>query len=70
MVITDLCLPSSLNLSSHWLKAPLNSINPNCQSVDQIEALGVLGQDGSERTGDNVSKFPWMLTRQKPTSQD
>ncbi len=54
--VDDLCLPPALDLASHWLEIPLDATQAYRECVDQVEALGVLGQDGSERAGDIVSE--------------
>ncbi len=54
-LIADLRLPPVFDLALHGLEVPLDAIQANCQCVDQIEALAVLGQDRSEYAADNVS---------------
>ena len=49
LLVADLGLLPALHLQSHRLKASLNPVDANCKCVDQIEALGVLGQDRGER---------------------
>ena len=36
----------ALNLAPHRLESPLNTIYANRERVDQVEALGVLGENG------------------------
>jgi len=46
--VSDLRLTPLLHLTTHRLEASLNPINAYRERVDQIEALGVLRQDGRE----------------------
>jgi non-heme chloroperoxidase len=55
----DLRLPPQRHLALQRLEVPLNGVNADCKRVDQVEALGVLGQDRREHPLDNVSKF-WV----------
>jgi hypothetical protein len=56
-IVADLGLSPCLQLPTHRLIASLNLVNAYCKRVDQIEALGVLGQNRGERTSGNVSTF-------------
>src|SRR4029077_19948429 len=64
-LVGDLCLPPRLNLALQRLEVPLNPVHAYRERVNQIEALGVLGQDRREHVWDNVSKFPRVLTSPK-----
>jgi hypothetical protein len=44
--VTDLSLPLRLDLSPHGFEVALDPIHSHGKCVNQIEALGVLGQDG------------------------
>ena len=57
-LIGDLRLPPVFDLALHGLEVPLDSVHSDGKSINQIEALAVLGQNGSEHAWDNVSKFP------------
>ncbi len=57
-LVGDLRLPLQLHLALQRLKVPLNPVNTDRERVDQVEALGVFGQDGREHAWDKVSKFP------------
>ena len=46
--IGDLRLAPRLGLALHRLKVPLNAVHSDGQRIDQVEALGVLGQDRRE----------------------
>jgi hypothetical protein len=54
--VRDLSLPPSLDLSPHGFEVSLDLIYSHGKCVNQIEAPGVLGQDGSEHAWDNVPK--------------
>jgi hypothetical protein len=61
MVITRLKprtvrLPPQFNLALQGLEIPLDSVHAYRERINQVEALGVLGQDRREHAGDNVSK--------------
>jgi hypothetical protein len=43
------------DLALHGLEVPLDSVHSDSKSVNQIEALAVLGQDRREHAGNNVS---------------
>jgi hypothetical protein len=47
-VIGDLCLPPQFDLALHRLEVALHAVHTNGQCVNQVKALGVLGQHGSE----------------------
>ena len=57
-LIGELCLPPVFDLALHGLEVPLDPVHSDGKSVNQIEALAVLGQDRGELAWDNVSKFP------------
>ena len=57
-LVGDLRLPPRLNLALQWLEVSLNPVHADRERVNQVEALGVLGQDRREHTWDNVSKLP------------
>ena len=57
-LVSDLRLPPRLNPALQRLEVALNPVRADRECINQIEALGVLGQDRSEHAGDNVSKFP------------
>jgi hypothetical protein len=46
----------SMTTALHRLEIPLDAIYAHRKSVDQVEALGVLGQDGSKHARNDVSK--------------
>ena len=54
-LVGDLRLPPQLNLPLKRLEVPLNPVRSNRERINQVEALGVLGQDRREHAGDNVS---------------
>jgi hypothetical protein len=54
-IVGDLRLPPQFNLALQGLEIPLDSVHAYRERINQVEALGVLGQDGSEHTWDNVS---------------
>jgi len=60
-VVADLALPLHLDLAPHRFKSSLNPVNTHRQGVDQIEALGVLGQDRREHALDKVAKSPEIM---------
>ena len=47
-VIGDLRLPPRLNLALQRLEVPLNPVHADRERINQVEALGVLGQDRRE----------------------
>lgn len=47
-LVGDLRLPPRLNLALQRLEVPLNPVHADRERVNQVEALGVLGQDRSE----------------------
>jgi hypothetical protein len=47
-LISDLRLPPCLNLALQRLKVPLNPVLANRERINEVEALGVLGQDRRE----------------------
>ena len=53
--IADLSLAPALDLALHGLEVPLNPVHADRERINQVEALGVLGQDRSEYSWDNVS---------------
>jgi hypothetical protein len=55
--IGDLRLPPVFDLALQGLEIPLDSVYAYRECVNQVEALGVLGQDRREHARDNVSKF-------------
>ena len=55
-VVSDLRLPPCLDLALQRLEVPLDAIYAHRERINQIEALGVLGQHRSEHAGDNISK--------------
>jgi len=64
-IVGDLRLPPQFNLALQGLEIPLDSVHAYRERINQVEALGVLGQDRREHAWDNVSKFPRVLTSQK-----
>ena len=54
-IVGDLRLPPQFNLALQGLEIPLNSVHAYRERINQVEALGVLGQDRREHAGDNVS---------------
>ena len=56
LLVRDPCLPPVVDLAPHRLEIPLNAIYANRERVDQVEALGVFGENGLKRARDNVSK--------------
>ena len=56
-IIGDLRLAPGVNLPLHRLKVTLNAVHSDRQCIDQVKALGVLGQHRGEHAWDNVSKF-------------
>jgi hypothetical protein len=54
-IIGDLRLPPRLNLALQRLEVPLNPVHADRECINQVEALGVLGQDRCEHPRDNVS---------------
>ena len=55
--VADLRLPSLLHLASHRFKASLYPVDPYRKNIDQVEALGVIGRDGSEHAWHNISQL-------------
>ena len=49
--IADLGLTPRLDLTLHGFKVTLDAIHTDGQGIDQIETLGVLGQDRREFAG-------------------
>jgi hypothetical protein len=49
-------------LTLQWFKVPLNPVNADRKRVDQVEALGMLGQDRREHAWDNASELTWSRT--------
>lgn len=47
-LVRDLRLPPRLDLALHRLEVPLDSVHSYGKSINQIEALAVLGQDRRE----------------------
>jgi len=47
-LVGDLRLPPRLHLALHRFKVPLNPVHSDRERVNQIEALGVLGQHRRE----------------------
>jgi hypothetical protein len=47
-LVGDLRLPPRFNLALQWLEVPLNPVHADRERVNQVEALGVLGQDRRE----------------------
>jgi len=47
-LVGDLRLPPRLNLALQRLEVPLNPVHADRECVNQVEALGVLGQDRRE----------------------
>jgi hypothetical protein len=43
-VVGDLRLPPQFDLALQRLEVPLNSVHTNRERINQVEALGVLGQ--------------------------
>jgi hypothetical protein len=62
-LVGDLRLPPRLNLALQRLEVPLNPVHADRERVNQVETLGVLGQDRREDTGDNVSKCETWVNR-------
>jgi hypothetical protein len=56
-VIGDLSLPPGLHLALQRLEIPLNPVHSDRERVNQVEALGVLGQDRREIAWDSVAKI-------------
>jgi hypothetical protein len=56
-VIGDLGLPPGLHLALQRFEVPLNSVHADRERVNQVEALGMLGQYRREIAWDNVSKL-------------
>ena len=56
-LIGDLRLPPVFNLALHRFEVPLDSVHSDGKSINQIEALAVLGQDWREHPRDNVPLF-------------
>jgi hypothetical protein len=54
-LIGDLCLPPVFDLELHRFEVPLDPVHSDGKSINQIEALAVLGQNGREHARDNVS---------------
>jgi hypothetical protein len=54
-IVGDLPLPPQFNLALQGFEIPLDSVHAYRERVNQVEALGVLGQDRREHAGDNVS---------------
>ena len=54
-LVGELHFPPHLHLRLQWFKVPLNPVNADRKRVDQVEALGVLGQHRREHAWDNVS---------------
>ena len=48
LLVGDLCLPSTLDLAPHRLEILLDAIYANRERVNQVEAFGVLCQNGLE----------------------
>jgi hypothetical protein len=61
-IVGDLGLPPQFNLALQRLEVPLNPVHADRERVNQIEALGVLGQDRREHPRNNVSKLFECLT--------
>jgi hypothetical protein len=49
-LIGELRLPPVFDLALHWFEVPLDPVHSYGKSVNQIEALAVLGQNGSEHS--------------------
>jgi len=47
------------DLPLHRLEVPLDPVYADGWRIDQVEALGMFGQDRREHAGDNVSEF-WV----------
>jgi len=47
-IVGDLRLPPQFNLALQRLEVPLNSVHANRERINEIEALGVPGQDRRE----------------------
>src|SRR5579864_629712 len=47
-LIGELCLPPVFDLALNGFEVPLDSVHSDGKSINQIEALAVLGQDRSE----------------------
>jgi hypothetical protein len=47
-VVGDLRLPPQFHLALQGLEVPLNPVHSDRERVNQVEALGVLGQDRRE----------------------
>jgi hypothetical protein len=62
-VIGGLRLPPVFDLALQGLEISLDAVHTNCQGVDEIKALAVLGQDRRERALDKVPKFWWRERR-------
>ena len=58
LIVGDLRLPPQFDLALQGLEVPLNAVHANRERINDIEALGVLGQDRREIAWDIVSKFP------------
>jgi hypothetical protein len=56
-LIGELCLPPVFDLALHGFEVPPDPVHSEGKSVNQIEALTVVGQYRCERARDNVSKF-------------
>jgi len=57
--IRDLGLAPRLDLPLHRLKVALDAVHSDRKRIDQVEAVGVLGQNGREHAWHNVAKF-WI----------
>jgi len=54
-LVRDLHLPPRLDLALQRLEVPLNPVHADRECINQVEALGVLGQDRSEHACNNVT---------------
>ena len=55
--IVDLSLAPCPDLALYRLEVPLDAVYTNGERIDEVEALGVLGQDRREHARDNVAKL-------------
>ena len=58
-LVSDLRLPPRLNLPLQRLEVPLNPVHSDRERINQVETLGVLGQDRREHAYQCQAELCW-----------
>ena len=61
--VRELGIAPTSNLLRHGVEVPLHFRNADVERVEQVEILGMLGEEWRERAWDTVSKFYWPSAR-------